>query len=337
MRFLTLILLQVGLIAPTFAQDAVQSSDGRWGIVSGAHGPRVRDARGNSNPLNIAESVRIHSLVSVRAGWVAAGARQVGDRRELYFRMLDAGGLKRLPAPGLQRSGIRHQPVILSDGEELLGVLWLEGDSEGSLSVRASLWLGITWSAPVTVAPPGPGSQVALTAAVLSDGSWLAAWTRFDGEDDEIMVSIGLDNSWTPPSPLSANAVPDILPTIAACEGGALIAWNQYDGQEYRVVTMRLAEGRWIEGQTEARGSLYPSFVLDGDRPSLLFYDVSGAWKIHEMDREGRIVRRGSARALSSDRPLILRTSSNDESDGEVKLLWPIDSREARVTWNRRP
>jgi hypothetical protein len=316
-----------------WGQDTIQSVDGRYGIVAGARGPRVADDRGASTPLNVPDGVRLRHLASLRGGWIAAGSQRVGVRDELFLRMLDPGGLKRIPAPGFQIGSMRQQPVVLSDGESILGMLWLEGDTRGRLAVRSSEWLGITWSAPVTVAEVGPGSQQALAATVLNDGSWLATWARFDGQDDEIFYSIGQGNSWTTPSPLSANSTPDILPTVAPSEHGALVAWNQYDGEEYRVVTAQLIEGRWVEGSKEGRGSLYPRFIMDEDLPTLLFYDVAGAWRLHDMDTQGSVVRRGSVHAESRDRPLVFRTRIEGEPHARVQVEWPQVNKKRRPDW----
>jgi hypothetical protein len=186
--------------------------------------------------------------------------------------------------------------------------------------VGASEWLGITWSRPVTVSPPGPGTQTALAATVLDDGSWLAAWSRFDGQDDEIVYSLGFGSSWTDPSPLSANSVPDVLPTLAPTEQGALIAWNQYDGEEYRVVSAQLLEGRWIERETQERGSFHPRFVMDEDRPTLLFYEAEGTWRVNQMDRTGAVLRTGSAPAESTDRPLLFSSRIELEEEAPSTL-----------------
>jgi len=332
MRLVVSILLQICAVATLAAQPALQSRSGDLGVVPSEHGPRVRDDLGHSNPLNIAEDVDLFSLVQLRGGWLAAGVQPVGARRELYLRMLDPGGLKRLPVPTGQRAAIRHQPVLLAEDGTIEGILWLEGDGRESLAVKASRWLGITWSAPVTVAPVGPGSQLALDAVVLPDGSWLAVWSAFDGEDDEVLWSIGVDGSWTDPQPMSDNSVPDILPTVVPCKDGAMLAWNQFDGGEYRVVTARLLEGRWVPGWREDRGTLYPRLFQFEEGPALLFYSLSDRgreWRLRQYDQEGTLTRSGRTATVDSSQPLLLR------SGNAITLEWPETGGKRRIVWER--
>jgi hypothetical protein len=335
MRFYVAAVGFLCLTAPLASQQEIQSKDGRLGVVEAQNGPKVRDDRGQSNPLRLAEEVRISSLVSMRSGWVAAGDRPVGQRRDLYFRMLDAGGLKQLPAPPGQVHSVRRSPVALSDGKSLHGVLWLEGDGPRSLSVRASDWLGITWGGPVAISVPGPGTQTALDAALLDDGSVLAVWSAFDGRDDEIMWSLGMDGGWTEPSPLSANSVPDIVPTVVASETGAIVSWNEFDSDadEYRVVTSQWVEGRWTEPRAEVGGTLYPELYLLEQRPTLLFLDLSdgrSVWRIQELHPETAEVVRASAVEGEQSRPLLL------QGDSGAYLEWTGSGVRRPVPWEER-
>ena len=129
MRRSIIILLSLCVSGAAWGQDAIQSADGRYGIIAGARGPRVANDRGASIPLDVPSGVRLRHLAPLRGGWIATGSQRVGVRDELFLRMLDPGGLKRIPAPGFQIGSMRQQPVVLSDGERLLGMLWLEGDA----------------------------------------------------------------------------------------------------------------------------------------------------------------------------------------------------------------
>ena len=201
--------------------------------------------------MNLPDEVDVESLVAIRGGWLAGTDRQVGSRRELYFRMLDPGGLKQIPSPSGQIARLRVAPVLLTVDKELVGVVWLEGDNRQAMAVRFSRWLGITWSTPETISFTGR-AQLALDATVLADGSWLVVWAGDDGEDDEIVLAtVFADGSFSGPTALTDNLEPDILPTLTAHDTGAMLAWNQFDGEEYRVVVQQLFEGRWRERWVE--------------------------------------------------------------------------------------
>lgn len=330
MRVVATFLLQLTFAAVLSAQAALQSPSGELSVVLGEHGPRVQHVRGHSTPLNIPEEVDLSSLVELRGGWLAAGVQPIGAGSELYLRMLDPGGLKRLPVPGMRRGALRHRPVVVASEGKLESLLWLEGEDPRSLAVMASRWLGITWSAPQAVSSVGPGSQLALQAIRLDDGSLLAIWSAFDGEDDEVMWSIGVDGSWTPPSPLSDNSVPDILPTAAPADAGALVAWNEFHDGEYRVVSTRLLEGRWTEPVPEPSGTLYPQFYESESGATLIFLRVAGSgseWRVRDLDGEGRVLRRGRVPGGDPRRPLVFR------QDDRVTFEWPAAGMTRRVAW----
>lgn len=332
MRIPVLILLSILLVAPLWAQSAVQSRDGELSVVVGSQGPRVTDRKGFSNPLNLPDGVDISSLVPIRGGWLAGTDRTVGARRELYLRLLDPGGLKQIPSPNFQVGRLRVDPVLLTRENQLVGLVWLEGEDRQSLSVRFSRWLGITWSRPEVISWTGE-AQLALDAVVLQDGSWLVTWAGYDGNDDEIYTSVVVGDSFTKPLAVTDNLVPDILPTLAVHETGPLLAWNHFDGEEYRVSVLRLIEGRWREGWTEARGTFYPHFQRLEGSPMLMFYrPTSGrrSWELAQIGNGGTVVRRGAAEAVSNERPLVLRR----EREG-ARLEWPSKGEARSVTWDR--
>ena len=94
-----------------------------------------------------------------------------------------------LPEPPRPDGPQRRRPILLMDGGRLAGLAWLEGDGERSWPCAPPSGTAKRWQAPQPVSHPGPGSQLGLTGAVLADGSWLLAWSAFDGTADEIVWS----------------------------------------------------------------------------------------------------------------------------------------------------
>lgn len=186
----------------------------------------------------------------------------------------------------------------------------------------------------ITVASPGPGSQMALTATVLEDGSWLAAWAAFDGEDTEIVWSRAVDGRWSTPSAVArGNRVPDITPHLLAVRGGALLAWSQYDGNDYRVMMARFGEDAWqLPKILGGPGTLYPGFQA-GKTPVLVFQQVVPAtWEVIALDEKGRMKRRGSVASDRDEPPLVERvdaqgallswSNSGVKAAAQVRLRW---------------
>lgn len=188
--------------------------------------------------------------------------------------------LEGLPEPPWS-AGPRAEPLPLvgPDGE-LAGLAWLEGDDPARLEVRFAAWNGTSWGPAETVAGPGPGSQMALAATVLADGSPLLLWSAFDGEDDEVLWSLGGGGSWSEPRRLGADdRVPDITPAVRRDHRGgrgtgALAAWSEYaatgaaadPGGGYRVMVSRLevrgSEATWSPPRPIGPpGSLFPTWT----------------------------------------------------------------------------
>jgi len=215
---------------------------------------------------------------------------------------------------------VRAFPLPLLRDGELAGMAWLEGEAADRFAVRASAWDGREWTAPVTVAPPGAGSQLALTGAVLADGSWLLAWSAFDGEDDEVMWSVRRQlpsnrGRWSAPAAVAAgNQVPDITPALRTDGDGALLAWSRYDGNDYRLVLARFAGRRWQPAEWAAgAGTVQPRW--EGE--TLTFRDAAaGTWVAARVDAADRLRATDTAAAPAEPRPAATR-------GGEPRLLFP--------------
>ncbi len=224
--------------------------------------------------------VELTALAEVREGRIAAGTRRENGGTELVLFAEESGRISSLPAPGGRTGRARHDPRLLVANGELAALAWLEGRDLRSLAVRFARWDGEGWEAPRTVAAPGPGSQMALAGTRLADGSWLLAWSRYDGGDDEVVWSrsAGPDGaSWSAPRRIAAdNAVPDITPALSAAPGGAVAAWSRYDGEDYRVVTARFDGRRWSAPRVVGpAGSLEPRWERSAsDEPALVVRTV---------------------------------------------------------------
>lgn len=247
------------------------------------------------------------------AGWIAAGTRpDASGRSEILLLTGDAESATELPPPPGRTSEIRQQPLPLVENGRLAGLLWLEGDNRTSFGVRFAEWTEAGWSQPRTVAAPGPGSQLALTASRLADGTWLAAWSAVDGTDDEIVWSRrGRDGAWSPARRAAAgNEVPDVTPALTATRDGALLAWSRFDGNDYRVVVSRFRNGAWTKPEFAGpAGSLFPSFepAPEGRVWMLYHMAVPRGWTVAELDRAGRPVRRATVKTetAATERPVV--------------------------------
>ena len=338
-----LALLALLLAGPALAAAPALQSIGAAGSVTlraGAEGTRVQTPAGRAVALSLPRGAELTALAGPGDGWVAAGTTaERGGRGNLLVFTGDADRARRLPAPPGAASKLRTQPAVVMGERGLAGLAWLEGDTRGSLAVHAAAWDGAAWSPVEVVAPPGPGSQLALAATVLADGSWLLAWAGYDGKDDEIVWSLRQDGRWSAPKRLAAdNAVPDITPALVATDRGALAAWSRYDGSDYRLVTAAFDGRAWGAVETVGpAGSLYPTFVAapaGGAVASYLLYRTAlpGGWQAVEVERDGGRGRVAAVAAEGSERPVVLPAEGHG-----VRFLFAGSGDEATVALRARP
>lgn len=341
-RRVPLCLLLLAVLAPPGLEAQPFKARGPGGdllLVRSGDAYRVESAAGDRTVLPLPPEARINDFRAAGDGWLAAAVVD-GEGGQVIVVLRGrsrVGGreIETLAAPG--RGNLLREPLLLTAGAELGGLVWLGGDAGDRLAVRAARWRDGGWEEPQTVSPPGRGTQIALAAATLADGSWLAAWAAFDGDDDEILWSRSAGDAWSAPRPVAAdNRVPDITPHLAATADGALLAWSRYDGNDYRVVLARFDGDGWSEPATVGpRGSVDPAFE-SAENPLLVYLQAvppgwgAPGWAVIELDADGT-VRRRSETAAGDRRPVVSRLT-----DEGVILRWG-DGRSSAAGWRPAP
>lgn len=341
------VLSAVPCLAQAGPTDSLQASfaGATWVLSTSGTSARIETPAGAILRFDLPAMAEVSSFVALDGvagegdGWALAGSRQDPgnpNHRRLFLMTGGATGTPRpLAEPPGQTGPERRFPVLLADGGRLAGLAWLEGDDVASFAVRAAVWTGRRFRAPAAVSRPGPGSQMGLSGAVLADGSWLLAWSAYDGEDNEIVWSRRLGNQWLPARPVSTdNAVPDITPALVATRDGALLAWSRYEEEGYRLRLARLDGNEW-HGERAAgpAGSLYPSWTTTattagGDRPRLLYFTaLPRGWVAAELDGSGRTLREAAVVAPYPERPAVLGSGEN------LEMRWPARRQAATAAW----
>ncbi len=328
--------LAAGHARKTARGDLLLSSEDGRSFVQPPGGERLR--------LPLAKDARISDFRSTDQDWLvaavsharrAAGGQMVSEPR---IELLTGRGteVETLPSPALERAAELRQPTFVADRRAVHALIWLAGDAHNQLAVRVSRWLGSGWGASETISPPGKGTQIALSTAVLDDGTWLTVWAAFDGRDDEIMWSRFAGGVWSKPRPIAEdNAVPDVTPSLFATAGGALIAWSRYDGNDYRVNVARF-DGERFSTPTVAgpAGSTAPTFS-DLQRPYLIYRHADPpAWAVIELDAGGAVLREAVTSRAEQRRPVLAAAT-----DQTVKLEWLSLERQpvsAPLSWRER-
>ncbi len=331
------------LAASTSAAGVLQAirEGGELYAVQGRDSLRVGRLGGTEEEVEVPAGTSIHDLEPTRTGWLAAGHLATADGTELLLLEKTEGTISSIPVPRVVGAKLSGQPILLIQDDAMAGLVWAAGNELRGLEIWAAEWLHGKWGEPELVSPKGPGSQVAPRALVLEDGSWLAAWAAYDGEDDEIVWSRRTQGEWTEPARVTGdNAVPDITPRLLAIDGGALLAWSWYDGNDYRMKTSRFGAGKWTEPETFGeKGSLYPS-VIQTDEGGLLLYKTvePASWTVLALYRQGVASRRAVGADDSEDRPLL----AIDEAQGAL-LRWQAGdgrfdlARDRAAAWQELP
>jgi hypothetical protein len=324
--------LVVAAPAPADAQDAPAALVSRQGELRVMAGDGVHSSR-------IADDVLFHSVAPLdRDRWVAAGVRG-GSNLLLVRGEGDAAERIAVPAVG---GGVAMAPVPLTRDGELTGLAWLSGDDPHRLSVRYARWEGGSaigsWGETETVAaPPARGSQLALSGAVLRDGSTMLVWSRFDGHDDEIVWSRFDGRRWSAPARVADdNRVPDVTPSVAPLGDGAIVAWSRFGQDTYQVTTARWPGSRG-EGWTAAErtgppGSGRPQLRAEGDGALLLFRDVPrSGYGVLRLDAAGGVTARAFLEHASAEGVPAIAGSDRDS----VRIVPPGAAEAKPLAWQR--
>lgn len=245
--------------------------------------------------------------------WLTGTTRPEGDaaaRLVVLGGKVDgqSGDLDIVDGPVVRSPRMLSEPRLLVDAAGWTGLAWIEGDGPKRQRVMAARRVDGVWDVPSTISPPGAGSQLALTTTSLDDGTFLLAWSSFDGEDDEILWSRWDGQHATPPARVALdNAVPDITPHVLAAPGGVWLTWSRYDGRSYRVVVARFQGESFAEPlEIGPRGSLYPTLEEVDGRLVVVFQTASTrGWTAAELGGDGEVLRKTETEAASDARPVV--------------------------------
>jgi len=246
----------------------------------------VRAVDGQRAVMEVGAGARLQGLAELHQGWLVAATIHTEGRQRARLILHRAEGDFTLPALPDSEAQIEDRPMPLVEDGELQGVAWLEGPTYRNLSVRVADWDGTRWSLPETVSLPLHGSQMALSAVVLADGTPLIAWSRFDGHDDEIVWSQRVGGRWTPPAPVQPdNAQPDVTPTLLATpDGGALIAWLSLIDGNYRALVSCFHGASWTAPKMLPGLGAGDPLLLDRQGPVLLYHTVEpSSWVLARL------------------------------------------------------
>ena len=306
-------------------------------LLPGADGKYLVESPGGSRlELPLPKTARVSDLRSSPTSWFAAAVAFEEGGPSLRIFEGKAGTLESVSAPAQKTASQLRQPVFVADDDGIKALLWFAGEAHNQHEVRVSEWLDGYWGETTTISPPGKGSQIALSTAVLDDGSWIAVWAAFDGTDDEILWSRHVDGAWSKPQRIADdNAVPDITPALYTTADGTLAVWSRFDGNDYRVNLSRFDGTSWsppvIVG---GRGSTAPSFS-DADKPYLIYRQADPpAWGVMELGVRGKVLREATLELADPRRPVLF-----DASTSSVTLGWAMvetKSLAAPVAWAER-
>lgn len=289
------ILAVLSILLPAATAEGAAADRGAAALTSGRGELRVAVAGEEAYRAPIGADARFEAVAPLdRDRWVAAGVR-AGSA--LLLVRGEGAAAERLSVPEAGGAVVTSPVPLTADGE-LIGLAWLAGEDARRLSVRFASWQGGSpvgsWGERERVAGPAPGTQTALSGAVLADGSALLVWSAFDGEDDEILWSRREGNRWSAPRPLAAdNRVPDVTPVVATLGDGAVAAWSRFHRGEYQLMTARWTgspDAAWTEAVvTGPPGSVRPEIRAEGDGALLLYRDARRqGWSVLRLEAGGR-------------------------------------------------
>ena len=293
-------------------------------VVHAADDGLTVDVGGRRERVASPAGLRLEAAMRVGQGWLIAGARPTASGSDLW---LSRDGRELAPPAATARLRINPQPLVAAG--ELAGLAWLEGEGRRQLAVRFAPWHDGHFGAVTEVAPPGPGSQLALSGTQLADGRILLVWAGFDGEDDEIWASWSSPSGWTSPVRVGGdNRVPDITPDLVADGSGALLAWSRFDGSEYQLVMARFDGSQFTAPRALGEpGSVDATFERHADGLAILYRDARrSSWALVELSANAEPGRVSRWEASAVERPVVQWSARGPH--------WTLGARTAATAWD---
>lgn len=330
---LVLLHLAAGASAAELSETELhQPTESRSNVVLEASYGEAKVEQEGLRPRRVAvrRNELLTTIAETRNGWTAAGIEESRTGTELIIINRGSSGTRRLESPPSKRHDLRLRPTLMVSDEEIKGIAWLEGPDLTSLSVRTAVHSQGEWDEVSIVAPPAKGSQTGLVATKLPDGTWLLAWSAFDGQDDDIMWSRGRSDRWSLPRRISQNnSVPDVTPSLVTTEDGALLAWSRLIDGQYQILLSRFDGGNWSSPELIGPpGSLEPRFAVRNGGLHLLYHHAwPAAWTVADLSPTGRVQRIAILPEDRPSRPVLL-----DSSNRAVELRWPQQGRKS-LSW----
>lgn len=303
-------------------------------LESGRGQARIQRQGAATQRVNLRSNEILTTVAETRGGWTVAGVREEKAKSRLILLERSPQGTRRVAPPALQRHPLQVRPALAVRDDELRGMAWLEGPDLTSLGVRTAARVGGEWQEVTVVGPPARGSQTGLVMAIMTSGDWLLAWSAFDGKDDEILWSLGLEERWSAPRRLTRNnSAPDIMPALVSTPDGALLTWSRRIEGEYHLMMSRFRAGSWSAPEVVGpAGSLEPGFaVRDGQIFLLYKHAWPQGWAVSELSNQGHARRLAVVTGGAVARPVLTRSSSED-----VELRW-ADNRNRAAAWEAVP
>lgn len=309
------------------AATLLQKSSAGWQVDRG-QGPVV---------LPVAPGVHFTALRAAGNDFVAAGVERVPQGIALVVVRGQGPQVEVLDVPQVTPGDFAMIPAPILGPEGLEALLWIEGKNQQTGGVKFASFAGGAFGPVKTLAPPGPGTQTGLEAIRLADGSWLAVWSAYDGQDDEILWSRGSTQGWSPPKALTANLVPDLTPILRPTRTGALMVWSFYDGNDYRLQSARFEDWSWNIGEVfGGKGSSQP-FFAETPRTTVAFRQVEPeAWRVVELNDDATLGREVSLPTATRRPPTILAMddqavtiewSTTDSGKNPVSIVVPWEQK----------
>ncbi len=227
-----------------------------------------------SSPLNLSSPGDDASDPQVALGPKGAGVsvwrRWDGTHYQVQAATRSANGHWNAPVTLSRSVGDAADAQVSMSAQGTAVAAWRVSEGTSSRVQAATLGANGRWSAPVNLSKAG-GDAWDPQVALGSDGSAVAAWSRFDGTHYRVQVSSRTaQGSWSSPTSLSPAGEDAWDPQLAMGAGGrAAAVWRRWDGANDRIqAVLRSPGGAWSIPEsvsTSGRNAHDPKVSLSPD------------------------------------------------------------------------
>jgi hypothetical protein len=218
------------------------------------------------------------TVATEEAQWIAVQTDRAGENDILLVSILEGQRREWI----LQGEGFIHRPALALAGDGGASLIWNEigDDGPGAKWFIRCMSLDRSGAQIGEVEHVTSGASLCLPPTIATiDDRQAAAWPAKSSKDGTIHIEVSERRGarWSAPQIVSAPGSDAFRPSLAACGGRAVLAWDQYNGERYQIVIAERGADGWMRRASlgkEGERWLHPQALVTKDGRAFITWVV---------------------------------------------------------------